>query len=40
MTMYGGMLEAYFTKRLTNDLDELVRTGFTLIFNNIKTESK
>ncbi len=40
MTMYGGMLDAYFTKRLTNDLDELVRTGFTLIFNNIKTESK
>ena len=40
MTMYGGMLEAYFTKRLTNDFDELVRTGFTLIFNNIKTESK
>lgn len=40
MTMYGGMLEAYFTKRLTNDFDDLVRTGFTLIFNNIKTESK
>lgn len=40
MTMYGGMLEAYFTKRLTNDFDDLVRTGFTLIFNNIKTERK
>lgn len=39
MTMYGGMLDAYFTKRLTNDFDELVRTGFSLIFNNIKTES-
>lgn len=39
MTMYGGMEEAYFTKRLTNDFDELVKTGFTLIFNNIKTES-
>lgn len=38
MTMYGGMEEAYFTKRLTNDFDELVRTGFTLIFNNIKAE--
>ena len=38
MTMYGGMLEAYFTKRLTNDFDELVRNGFSLIFNNIKTE--
>lgn len=39
MTMYGGMLDAYFTKRLTTDIDELVRTGFSLIFNNIKTES-
>lgn len=39
MTMYGGMLDAYFTKRLTNDLDELVKIGFSLIFNNIKTES-
>lgn len=38
MTMYGGMLDAYFTKRLTCDIDELVKTGFTLIFNNIKTE--
>lgn len=39
MTMYGGMLEAYFTKRLTNDIDALVKTGYSLIFNNIKTES-
>ena len=39
MTMYGGILEAYFTKRLTNNIDELVKTGFSLIFNNIKTES-
>ena len=38
MTMYGGMLDAYFTKRLTNDYDELVKNGFSLIFNNIKTE--
>ena len=38
MTMYGGMEDAYFTKRLTNDFDELVKTGFSLIFNNIKTE--
>jgi len=40
MMMYGGMLDGFLTKRLTNDLDELVKTGFTLIFNNIKTESK
>lgn len=40
MTMYGGMLEAYFAKRLIHDFDDMVRTGFTLIFNNIKTESE
>ena len=39
MTTYGGMTEAYLTKRLTNDFDELVKVSFNLIFNNIKTES-
>lgn len=38
MNMYHGILAAYFTKRLTADFDELVKIGFTLIFNNIKTE--
>lgn len=38
MSMYHGMLYDYFTKGLTNDFDELVRTGYTLIFNNIKTK--
>ena len=38
MTMYGGMLEGYFTKRLTNDFDELVIKGFNLIYEGIKTE--
>ena len=40
MTMYGGMQEAHLTKRLTHDFDDLVRTGLTLIFNNIKTEGQ
>lgn len=38
MTMYGGILEAAFTRRLTNEFDTLVETGFNLIFNGIKTE--
>jgi TetR/AcrR family acrAB operon transcriptional repressor len=38
MTMYGGILDAAFTRRLTNDLDTVVSTGFNLIFNSIKTE--
>lgn len=36
MTMYSGMMEAYFTKRLVNDFDETVKTGFNLIYNSIK----
>ena len=40
MTMYGGMLEAFFTKRLENDFDEVVRTGFNLIFNNIRIKEE
>jgi len=38
MTLYGGLLEAEFTHRLTNDFDSAVTTGFNLIFNSIKTE--
>lgn len=38
MTLYGGLLEAAFTRRLTNDFDTAVITGFNLIFNSIKTE--
>jgi len=38
MTMYGGILDAAFTRRLTNEFDTLVSTGFNLIFNSIKTE--
>lgn len=39
MTLYGGLLEAVFTRRLTSDFDTAVTTGFNLIFNSIKTES-
>lgn len=38
MTMYSGMLEGYFTKRLLNDFDKLVIEGFNLVYNSIKTE--
>ncbi len=38
MTLYGGLLEAAFTRRLTHDFDMAVTTGFNLIFNSIKTE--
>jgi hypothetical protein len=38
MTMYGGILDAAFTRRLVNDFDTMVTTGFNLIFNSIKTE--
>ena len=36
--MYSGMLEGFFTKRLEYDFDNVVKTGFNLIFNSIKTE--
>jgi TetR/AcrR family acrAB operon transcriptional repressor len=36
--MYSGILEGYFTKRLEHHFDDVVRTGFNLIFNSIKTE--
>ena len=39
MTLYGGLLEAVFTRRLVNDFDTALTTGFNLIFNSIKTES-
>ena len=40
MCMYGGMMEAYFTKRLNHDFDDVVKNGFNLIFNSIKTEER
>lgn len=36
ISLYGGLLEGYFTKRLYHDFDELVKIGFNLIFNSIK----
>ncbi|MBQ9271358.1 MAG: TetR/AcrR family transcriptional regulator [Alphaproteobacteria bacterium] len=38
MTMYGGILDAAFTRRLSTEFDTAVETGFNLIFNSIKTE--
>lgn len=38
LSMYAGMLEGYLSKRMEGDFDSIVKTGFTLIFNNIKTE--
>lgn len=38
MTLYGGLLEASFTRSLTHSFDETVITGYNLIFNNIKQE--
>lgn len=39
MSMYSGLLEAYFTKRIKHNFDDLVQKGFMLIYNGIKTES-
>ena len=38
MAMYSGLMEAYFTKRLTNDFDNSVKTGFQLVYDSIRTE--
>ncbi|MBR1825973.1 MAG: TetR/AcrR family transcriptional regulator [Alphaproteobacteria bacterium] len=40
MAQYSGLLEAAFTRRLTNEFDTVVETGFNLIFNSIKTEGE
>lgn len=38
ITMYSGMLEAYMARRIECDLDEMVVTGYNLIYNSIKME--
>ena len=40
IAQYSGLLEAAFTRRLTNEFDTVVETGFNLIFNSIKTEGE
>lgn len=40
MTMYSGLMEAYFTKRLINDFDTAVKTGFNLIYDSIKIKGE
>ena len=36
--MWMGMLDNYLAKRMTLDFEQIVRQGFNLIFNSIKTE--
>lgn len=36
--LWMGMLENYLAKRMTLDFEQIVRQGFNLIFNSIKTE--
>ena len=36
--MWMGLLENYLAKRMTLDFEQIVRQGFNLIFNSIKTE--
>ena len=38
LTMYGGALEAFLTKRADIELDTVIKTGFNLIYDGIKTE--
>ena len=40
ITMYSGLMKAYFTKRLINDFDTAVKTGFNLIYESIKTKGE
>ena len=36
--LWMGLLENYLAKRMTLDFEQIVRQGFNLIFNSIKTE--
>lgn len=38
ISMWMGFLESYLTKRLTMDLECIVKEGFNLIYQSIKTE--
>ncbi len=40
LTMYGGALEAYLTKRADADFDTVIKTGFNLIYNGIKKKGE
>ena len=40
MAFSSGALEAYFGKRLANDLDVVIKNGFDMIYNNIKCYPK
>ena len=36
--MYGGALEAFLTKRADVEFDTVIKNGFNLIYDGIKTE--
>lgn len=40
ITMYGGALEAYLTKRADVDFDEVIKNGFNLIYDGIKVKGE
>lgn len=40
ITMYGGALEAFLTKRSEIELDTVIKTGFNLIYDGIKQKGE
>lgn len=40
LTMYGGALEAFLTKRADVDIDTVIKTGFYLIYDGIKQKGE
>jgi TetR/AcrR family acrAB operon transcriptional repressor len=40
LTMYGGALEAFLTKRSDADFDSVIKTGFNLIYEGIKKKGE
>ena len=40
ITMYGGALEAFLTKRADVDFDTVIKTGFNLIYDGIKKKGE
>ena len=40
ITMYGGALEAFLTKRSDADFDSVIKTGFNLIYEGIKKKGE
>ena len=40
ITMYGGALEAFLTKRIDADFDTVIKAGFNLIYDGIKKKGE